>query len=504
MGVSMIYGGYSISPVPLISIGKTYQKTAAGIAVGTVFDLTINGNIAEITGAGSLGIIFGKQRELRSAFDRDGKLFQITDCTGGVIWECYPRIINEIRFNESPDNWVFTCPYSLTIECDHEPVNQSILSSGENIPGLMPPYISNYNDSWSFEFDDAASKYSLSTTAGTDSNNIILRATHEVGAVGKSHWKGPGLTGTLEKPAWQWAEDVVLSKLNASPINPLISGVFNVSHTGLNTYNHFRVQRMSESDGSFTVTETFILGNSNGVIEDFNVEIRSSNTDPFVQIGINGNIQGLETRTYGTTSGTFNISRTKYESASAFYDTIKDGSMIYPRAQALVASDGTLNVEPLTKTVGRSPTKGTVTYSYEYNTRPSNCITGAKTENIQVQDENPNDVFARISILGRRQGPILQSFNTITEFKRSVTIDVVMTPATGCSISTLVSGNSPKTQVANILCGFENDLKGRYDKVYKDRDSVSWEPKYGRYNRTVSWSAVPCTDNPAISPCSGA
>jgi hypothetical protein len=504
MAVTMTYGGYSMTPVPLITIGKTYQKNASSIAVGTIFDININGNIVEATGSGGLDKIFTKIRDIRNAFDRDGKLFQITDCTGGVLWECYPRIIGDIRFSESTDKWVFTCPYNITLECDHEPVAHSIAGSGENIPALMPPYIANYEDNWSFEFDDSISKYSLST----DSNALVVRATHEVNAVGKSHWKGPGLTGTLEKPAWRWAEDFVVSKLDKDPINPLTSGVFNVTTTGWNRYNHFRVQKIGESDGTFSVSETFILKNkSDGVLEDFNVEVRSSLQDPHTSVGINGSIQGLEERSYGTGTGVgqLSIAKTKYENAANYWETIKDSLLIYPRANAIVAADGiTLNTTELTKIVGRSPTKGQITYSYEYNNRPSNCITGSKVENIQIQDDNPVDVFSRITIMGRAQGPILQSFNTITDFKRTVSLDVIMTPPTGCSIVTLLSGNSPSSQVSSILCSFEQDLKSRYTRVLKERDSVSWEPKSGHYNRVVSWAAVPCTSVPPISLCSGA
>lgn len=499
MSVTMHYGGNSISPVPMINIGKTFHKTAAGIAIGTLFEVTLNGNIVQQSGG--LPAIFSGIGHIRDTFDEDGKYFKI-ECDGNVLFEGYPRITQQIRFNESQDNWVFTCPYSLTLEFDHEPVDIGIDGSGENVPGLMPPYISNYEDNWSFEFDDSISKYSLSTANGTDVNGTVIRATHDVSAVGKSHWIGPGNYGTLEKNAWEWAKDLVNSKLNVSPVNPLLSGILNVALTGWNQYNHMRVQRISESEGTFGVNETYILKNrSDGVLEDFTVEIRSSESDPFVTVGINGNIQGLETRSYNS----FNISTTKYEYADAYFNTIKDSAMIYPRAQALVTPDGvTLNTQPLTKVIGRSPTKGTISYSYEYNSRPSNCIVGSRTENIQIQDDNPIDVFSRVTIMGRPQGPIFQSFNTITDFKRTVSVDLVMTPPTGCTISTLLSGNNPSSQVSALLCGFEQDLKSRYTKVYKERDSVNWDPKNARYNRTVSWGAVPCDSVPPISLCSGA
>lgn len=501
MGVTMTYGSYSFSPVPMVTLSKTFQKNAAGIAVGTLFNLNLNGHIIE-TGTGGIQYIFKDIRNIRNAFNKDGRYFKITDCTGGIILECFPRIIGEIQFSPSPDNMVYTAPFQINLEFDLEPVDINIIGSGENVPELMPGYISNYSDTYTYEFDDSISKYSLDTSAGTDTNAPILRATREVSAQGKSHYDGPGLTGTLTKPAWQWAKDFVANKLSASIINTLGSGIINLDLSNYTAYNHFRSQRIDEAGGTFSVTETYVI-NSGNIIEDFQVEINDQLEQPYTNVVINGTINGLESRSYGTNSGDFAISSTKFDNALAYYNSIADTALIFPRAQA-VAADVTLNNEPLIKTVGQSLTKGTITYNYTYNNRPSNCITGAKTENIQIQDENPLDVFARISIMGRSQGPILQSFNTVTDFKRTVSIDAIMSPPTGCNISTLLSGNNPSSQVSSILCNFENDLKNRYSQVYKERDSENWEPKTGRFNRVISWAAVDCNTAPAISPCSGA
>lgn len=509
MSVTMIYGNYSFSPVPLISISKEYQKTTAGIAIGTVFDVSLNGNIVagtSVSGTIGLPVLFSGIRDIRNAFDRDGKLFQIA-CDNQVLFECYPRITSPISFQESADHWVNTVPYTITLECDVEPVDKDIAGSGENVPVLMPPFISNFEDNWNFEFDQEYNPYVLSISGGsTDTGFIALRATHDISAVGKSHWHGTSLTGTLQKPAWQWAKDFVSTRVNVSPISVMSSGLFNIGIGSYTAYDYYRTQRISETEGAFGVTETYLVTNKNsGVVEDFTAEIRTNIEEPISSVTINGTIQGLEQRSYGVNSGDFSISTSKFTNASGYFQTIKDSVLIYPRAQALAAQEGlTLNITPFTKVIGKSPAKGQITYSYEYNNRPSNCITGARTESIQINDDNPSDVFSSIVVMGRTQGPILQSFNTVTEFKRTVSFDVTMDPPTGCSLAVLTGGNNPNSQVVNMLCMFENDLRSRYDKVYKERDTTLWEPKFGRYNRSVTWSAVDCTTVPAISLCSGA
>lgn len=509
MATTMSYGGNNIVPVPLINVSKTFQKTPGGVAIGTLFTVTLNGTIINLVD-GLPGIVDG-QRYLREVFDRDGKLFQIA-CNGEILFEAYPRIVQEISFQQSPDNWTLTCPYSIVLECDNEPHDRDvnyIYVSGENIgtsSSLMPPFISDVEDSWSFEFDQQVYRYDLPTSAGLDSNALIIRATHDVSAIGKSHYDGPNLTGTRRLEAWQWAKDYVNTKLNQSPFIPLASGLLNIATGSWGIFDHYRVQRISETAGSFGINETFVLNSKNsGVIEEFECNIRAGATEPFTTVSIQGSVQGLERRTYGLAPTGFSISTTKFANASGYFENIKDSLLIYPRAQALIQTEGvSLNSDPLTRVIGKSPPKGLITYQYEYNTRPTNCIAGAKQETISINDENPSDVFSKIVVMGRRQGPILQSFNTVTEFRRNVTIDALVVPPSGCTILALTGTNNPNSSASTVLCTFENDLRTRYNKVYKERDNTLWDPRGGRYSRSVTWVATDCTNIPPISLCSGA
>lgn len=503
MGTVVSYGGNSLIPAPFITINRNTQKTPVGIDIGSTLSMNLRGSVVQINGDGGLDKIISGQRYIRNTFDRAGKYFQVS-CDGTILLEGYPSEINDLSFDTSSDNWIYTAPYSIVLEFNNEPSNVNIAGSGEHIPRLAPPFLSEYDDSWEFEIDDNISKYTLPVSGGTDTNNFTIRATHNISAVGKTEYVGPGLTGSIARQAWQYARDFVITKLNINPQSPLLSGVFNLTG-GWTPYNHFRVQRINEAGGSFGINETFVLANGYSIIEEFQAEITSNQEEAFTSVNINGSVQGLESRSYGVNSGDFTITSTKFSNASGFFETIRDSSMIFPRALALGASEGvTLNSIPLTKVITKSPPRGLITYNYGYNNRPSNCITGAKTESISINDENPNDVFARILVLGRAQGPILQSFNTITDFRRTVSIDAIMSPPTGCTLSVLTGTNNPNGQATSILCMFENDLRARYNKVYKERDNTVWEPKNGRYSRSVSWAAVDCTNVPPISLCSGA
>lgn len=224
-------------------------------------------------------------------------------------------------------------------------------------------------------------------------------------------------------------------------------------------------------------------------IEDFTVDVRKGIESDITTVSIQGSIQGLETRSYGTNPGDFTISETKYAAASGYWAAINT-TRIYPRAQLFAGSGLTrpINTTPASRVVGHNPVNGLITYSYEYNDRPSNCISGAITESIMVTDNNPTDVFAEIGIPGRSNGPILQDMGTITSAKREVSIEAIMAPATGCSSVTGLFINNPRTQVATIINLFSGDLTSSHTQVFKHADSETWDVKTGRYTRQVGWT----------------
>lgn len=500
-GVVMQYGSYSFSPVPILTKRKIFDRTDDQTIIGTTYTFELNGTLLSTTGGLNV-LIEEKMRGLREAFDHDGKYFALI-CNGVTLLEGYPRIIGDIQFSPTNDNWTQTIDYTISLEFDNEPADENISGNGEN-SSLYPPYIRSFSEDWSVEFDGASNRYSFETSAGTDSNPYLMRLTHTLQAVGKRHYSGPGLVGALDMPAWQQARNYVNNYLTLDQQHLIATGTLGMPSGQFGFFDHLRSVRTNEAAGSYEVTETWAVINTGhgsiqrNALEEFNVEIRTGQQNDFDQVAINGRITGLETRTYNP----FAITQTKFAAASGYWENIKDGLFIFPRAQALAASEGiTLNSEPLIKVVGKDPNLGIINYSYDYDARPSNCIEGARRENIVIVDENPVDVFNEIVILGRPQGPILQSMNTVTSFRREVSIDVLMNNNTGCSITNYLSGNNPSSQVETLMCQFETDLNNRYDYVYKFRDSVSWLPKLGQYSRTVGWVATDCDDIPSTTFC---
>lgn len=494
----MFYGEYNPRPTPFVTVEKVYNKNPDGEAVGSVFNMTLDGHIVNLE-SGLEGILI-EQAELREAFSQDGQLLKVT-CNGNTIFQTYPRVLS-ISFSPSNDNWVYTSPYQISLQYDFEIDN-------DEDSGLHPPYIQSSSESWSVEFNEENAHHKFSTE---DQNALYqLRVTHEVGAVGIPHYGSAGLS----RKAWEEAADYVQDQLGYQHDRVVGTGVFNFSEAlaDFGLFNHIRTQQIDERGGAYNVTETWVVLNDamqvlpGNVIEDFTIESVINREEPNDTYTINGTIVGLETRTYGSSPGDFAISETKYAAASGYWAAIADSLRIYPRVQIVADLDGnTLNSSPLTKTVGHSPSRGEITYSYTYDDSPSNCITGAKSESFIITDNGPTDLFAVINVLGRPAGAILQDLNSITTFTRELSVEVVMDggdsdcPQTSIA-DFLLFGNSPESQVEDIVCKFHEDMESSYDQVFIHLNNKSWDPKNRRFTRNIGWTANNCTTPITVEPC---
>ena len=171
-----------------------------------------------------------------------------------------------------------------------------------------------------------------------------------------------------------------------------------------------------------------------------------------------------------------------------------------------------LNINPVSTTEGLDPRKGTISYSVEYNNKLT-LITGIITENINISDTGPTDVFGESFIIGRRLGPILQSLNAKTSTRKDISIDVTVLPPSSIEgmIMTqkdcpLYTGGSIYHQIQTIIEGFKpfgqriaafgNIHRDQQPgQVYVSQDNQNWSPAEGRYSRNVSWVYQQCDNS---------
>jgi hypothetical protein len=167
---------------------------------------------------------------------------------------------------------------------------------------------------------------------------------------------------------------------------------------------------------------------------------------------------------------------------------------VYKRCDNLVAV--TLNSQPLSTSVSTNEFNGEITYSVDFNNRPSNIISGVLTETITVNDTYPGDVFAVIPVIGRETGPILQYAGGRTEYKRDISLSLVM----DYTKIPYGSGRNPlllkkpsiveptATQISTLLEELSPQGEPGIRKYFVAPPTENWSPKDGTYNFNVSFT----------------
>lgn len=488
--VSVIFDGNKLIPAPFISIEKQYQMAEDTTILGATYNITLNGVITATkgspdasgtfwTGTGyppdsasdvdRMRSLLEKQRAIRTLFNKDslGKVLEIHPCDTSVPWQTYPKV-KSVVFQEG--QWWETARYSIGLEAD------AIFGLDSTVEDdFQDNYLKGASESWNLAMDETPLDASRPRT---------WKLSHNLSAVGKKYYDSNGLASE----AWEQAKVFCITRAGLQSV----TGIYELGDTS--AYNHVRVENVGEFDGSYQLSETWILA-EDSAIEDFTVTINSSVTEPLVRVSIEGSIRGMDEIEIpdGVDIGdqtAYTVTTTKYENAETKWDEVY--ALLLTRAQTYAGIN--LNIVPLVTIVGKNPVTGVVTYRYEYDNRPSNCIDGALVELITISDNNPSDVFVAIPVIGRSSGPVLQSLSTITERSRGINIELIMPiysggcPTSASGMYAMINA-SPKAQVDIMVQAMEDQLTAisAANMVFKSQDTESWQPKSGRYNRTVAF-----------------
>lgn len=461
--------------------------------------------------------MLSKQRALRALFAKDGQRIELSDIfdNAGATIVCFPRIIS-VDFTEGP--YVTTCEYTIVMEADYllrgnaaddetrlVDLEGTYANSGElratntQLQELLESsgtfFVDDYSESWNLEADDAQGE--------SVENPRSYRISHTLNATGKTiyDWNG-GIT----KPAWEQARDFVLTRLSGNPSGnyPNVAGLIGSGTVNLvdsyGGYNHVRTEQIDVTNGTYGVTENWLLssGLSN---ETYSMTTATSNSDPFVTVSIDGTIKGLSKippdqlgdKVLTTVSGAYANALGKYNaiSNSGQFGLTSD---IYKRANNLVAVQ--LNSQPVSLNIGTNQYTGDITYNLSFNNRPTNIVSGVIAEDIQINDTYPGDVFAVIPVLGRQTGPVLQYIGGRTEYRRDISINLVMDytkiPYSGNRQALILKKPSLVEPTASQLAQLLKELSPQGEpgvrKYFISAPSENWTPKDGAYSFNVSFT----------------
>jgi hypothetical protein len=459
--------------------------------------------------------MLSKQRALRALFATDGARVELTDIldNAGATIVCYPRV-SSISFTENA--YVTKCEYTITLEADYlvrgqfdgdsqyvdyegTLTNSGIQGTEVQVQTLLSDpatyFVETYSEDWSLEVDD--------TQGESLANPRSYRISHNLSATGKTvyDWESEKV-----KPAWEWARDFVHSRLSDNPNDsyPNVAGQIGSGTVDLiNSYggfNQVRTEQINVADGTYSITENWVLSSGYST-ESYNITTSTSNTDAFINVSVNGSVKGLSNippDQYGNAelaaaSGAYSNALGKYNqiSNSGQFGMTSD---IYRRVNNMVAVE--LNSQPTSLSIGTNQFTGDISYDLSFNNRPTNIISGAIAENIQVNDTYPGDVFAAIGVLGRATGPILQYIGGRTEYRRDVSLSLTMDYTKipyGSERSTLILKKPSlveptASQIAALVGELSPQGEPGVRKYFVTAPTESWSPKEGTYSLNISWT----------------
>ena len=506
-----------------------------------------------------LGAILFKQKVMRALFAIDGQRMEISsvDYNEPAII-VYPRIV-DISFDDGPyvDTCGYSITlqadtlltkdfrvdddgnplhvqhktrdvYDVRGTNDHaHPEEWGFRNQREaDILASSGAFVEGFSESWSIEVDDSLADMSEmrhKTMRG-------YRISHQMSATGKTHY-GPtafdNQVGASERvhrlPAWKQARDFVQKRLmepaqsysaGTSPLNTVFkpnypnlpynmgSGCLNLVHL-YGGFNHTRTEEIGVDAGSYSVTENWLIA-SGTAFEQYTMSISSDASQPFVSVAIDGIVTGLSEipasgHIYGGKGPVYPESSGAYGNAIKKYHLVSNSgkyglnSNVYKRANNQVAVQ--LNAQPKSVSLSMDELAGTITYALDFDNRPTNWLSGVLSENIQVQDTYPGDIFAVIPVIGRETGPILQYIGGRTEYKRNLTIDCQLDYTDvpyGSGRQTLLYKPSLveplRTQLKNLIEDLSPKREPGIRKWFVSPPQENWTPKDGSYSISLSWT----------------
>ena len=495
--VTMTYGAYEFSPVPSFSYSRDVQRLQGqDVCLSTPIRVTLDGIIFP-TGTGGFGPVTDEVKNLSNTFKCGScQTFQVA-CDGNNVFNAPAKVINlNINPRNDGDLYVNTAAYTIELE---------MVSMTGDVYDNQPNGISAISETWDFSIKDERVGGLLNTAGIFNNTGIAISVatawdvTHNVTVTAPFQCKD----GSSDIIGWEQAAAYIINQYTTANPDRGIANLFLIP-SNTRFYNHFRNVSKNVTDGTITMNESWV--GSNGIaLEDFDVTIDTSLDNYLKTVTVNGSIQGLvPDMTYsqlpeGSVNGSMklenalvywaNIRADLFSRASTVYDGNYNARNSFGDANFFLRS---LNPVPITESVGYNSTAGTVTYSFSYDDRPSNFYTLARAENISVVENNPNDVFASLTVLGRPGGPLFQDGATIGPRTREISIEAVLPVDTLTSVRASGALVAPSVYDAYVA-DYENYLTATFDQVFTNSAAKNWNPKDGRFTFNKSWTVGSCS-----------
>ena len=424
------YNSSPLVPAPLYSLTENIRRTADGTPISVEYNITLTGATVACKGspntAGEFGVslaadtcadsdakfesIIQKQNAIRSMFNVDGKLFEITDNEGSVKISCYPKV-ESVSFSEAIN--VEKSDYTIVLVA-----HQLVGTEGDDYPEDI---------AIRFNLETLSETFDISKNSDYDEDGEELptfNISHAVSAKSHKYYNTsgdiPGPPAEGDNQGYLNARTVVQSLMELTGIDTnghLYSVITSSEYFGVGgpeTFGDYDItdSNVTESgdyyDGSYGASRSITLvkkAETESVPARHEYTVEESRNRPLNDsrhgyentFAINGTIQGFRTDTV-----------TAYANAKTMYDSkIKEDSGGYSKVLALIKSvidlDPNINdtwATPISKSVSSNKRTGLISYSFNFKENPAadnpNAGQYFADFNLKVTDRHDNNKIAII------------------------------------------------------------------------------------------------------------
>ena len=324
--------------------------------------------------------------------------------------------------------------------------------------------------------------YDVSYQTGQDNPSVTINGTIE-GYTPDDYYSGAGsYYSKFDNAATGWAAISPTLKTLAFAYPSIIASGSLFGDNPLTRNVSF-----NKANGTINYTYNFAYtsGASNTYQHSYSIDLETSNATPSVNyagvgctVTVNGAITGFDTgnpqsKVDNARTGWTAIHSTLYALANAEYYLLGTN-------KPALASGFTR------KTIGVDTKGGVVTYSVGFANNRAASSSGVAVEDVQIDDVNPQDLFAIQNIPGRLTGPIIQNIATTTEYRRNINIVLTMFPKGASPYYWSYSDKSTPAAIASGIIAGLVPAGIRGSGYWFAGDSEAWNYLGGLYSRNVS------------------
>ena len=527
--------------MPKINWSHNRNRTAGGDFLSEEIKVQLNGLIT-VSGNPEMQKLIERTINFHeSIMDNNGEPFEYVFNEHHVVTG-YANVAN-LSFNDNQNYWRDYVSYTLDLVIPVSGTGSYLTNDLEDDhPGNSNYYISNCQDSYSIDEND-----DVYSTGPLDYDYYpTYTLTRRIGATAKSIDVGVGenKSGSLVfAQAWVNKRANKFPMYDFLPYNKALATTFGL-------FNQKRSLDFSESEGSYNISDTFLLKHGADPWLYTNT-INSSVDGPNLlrKVNIQGEVVGLEPATgiyksdydLPNSSGVHNISGmilpadyklnsraeipyreteniTKYENAVSGYVRLCEDDAFYESAirydaacKASINEDilkkGTFSFKgrplhgiPVENSESYFPQEGKLGFSKTFDSRPTGMLKGSLFESFTLSDSKPQTLISPVNIIGRRLGPLY--YNTLgytnqaaTTFasgvgSRTVVFEAFFPKPTGLESYRFPQGDVDKIDKFMMLYKPKGKFTG-----YIVEDSQNLDLTSNKLTKTIKWDYVICGDN---------